>query len=437
VDKHAGGLFNRAMPKKSALWLVVLSLAVASAAAVVLLVRKERPEAPTPPPDVLAQKRFRVNDGLEVELVSGNCGDQAAIVTLFDVGVEHDPAGRSGMAYLIRELLSAPTDAGRPAPTVAVGSDYTLSSVLVPRADIERELGVVAERMKTPIVDQAALARARAKVLADAKQRRGGDPILTAMAHAAESASASRAQGYFGGIPSEIESIQLADVEAYLREHYQPGNAQITIAGQFDEKKIQARTLQLFGPLPSGTRPSLRPPSGSSVRGTLVMGNAPKAIAIGAPAPLPKDHTYPAYLVLATRLLDGPFAAQVKYEPLARPEILFVLHTLTAGESPEPTAEKLKSDVVAHLSAPLGPRDIEATKARFAALLGFLSSDPALCKKNPRELAVARARGAELGLDPGAVERAIDELTEEQLGQAREAFAPARTSAVIAGGELQ
>jgi hypothetical protein len=167
------------------------------------------------------------------------------------------------------------------------------------------------------------------------------------------------------------------------------------------------------------------------------MGAAPKAIALAVPAPLPKEPTYPAFLVLATRLSEGPFAAPVKYEPLARPEILFVLHTLAAGEPPEPTAEKLKADVVAHLAAPLGPKDIESTKAHLAALLGFLSSDPTLCKKDPRELAVARARGAQLGLDPGAVERAIDELTQEQLGQAREAFAPSRTSAVIAGGELR
>jgi zinc protease len=437
VDNRGGELFNRAMSKKSALWLVVLTLGVLSAAATMLFLRRERPESPAKPPDVLAQKRFRVSDALEVELVSGKCGSGAAFVTVFDVGVEHDPAGRSGMAFLLGELLSAPSEAGHPARVVDVGSDYTQYSVALTPAQIEGELGVIAERMTRLGVDQAALERARAKVLAESKLRRGGDPMVTAMAHAAESMSASRAQGHFGGIPSEIEAIQLADVEAYWREHYQLASTRVVVLGQFDEKEIQARIEQLFGHLPSGSRASLRPPTGSSVRGTLVMGDTPKAIALGVPAPLPKEPAYPAFLVLAARLSQGPFAGGVKYEPFARPENLFVLHSLAAGEAPEPTAEKLKADVVKHLSEPLSAQDIETTKARFASLLGFLSSDPAFCKKDPLGVAVARARGAQLGLDPGALERAIDELTQEQFGQAREAFAPARMSAVIAGGEIR
>lgn len=424
------------LPRKGALWLVVLSLAVAGAALFSLTRKKESPP-PSPPVEVLAEQRFQLNNGLAVDLVAGNCGDQAALVALFDVGVEHDPPGRSGMAFLVRELLSAPAEAGRPARTVEVGGYFTQVSLVVPPAGLERELGDLAERMKNPGVAQPALDRARERALAALKQRRGGDASLTAMAHAAESASASRAQGYFGGIAAEIEAVQLTDVAAYLGEYFQPENARLVIVGQLDAKILKARIEQLFGGLKAGVRSSLRAPPGSSVRGTLVMGDSPQAIALAVLAPLPKDPDYPGFLVAATRLLESPLGAQAQYEPLARPEMLFVLRSLKPGEPPEPTAEALREEVAKVVAGPLATRDVESAKARFPLLVGYSSADPATCKKDPLGLAVTRGRGVQLGLDPKALDEALDTLTQEQLDRALESFARARTSAVIAGGDIR
>src|SRR4029079_15920822 len=47
---------------------------------------------------------LRRDNGLRVELLATSGGDKAALALLFDVGADHDPPGRSGMAHLIEHL---------------------------------------------------------------------------------------------------------------------------------------------------------------------------------------------------------------------------------------------------------------------------------------------------------------------------------------------
>jgi zinc protease len=61
---------------------------------------------------------FRLDNGLHVELLATSRGDKAALALLFDVGADHDPSGRSGMAHLVEHLFSTAGAAGKPARTI-------------------------------------------------------------------------------------------------------------------------------------------------------------------------------------------------------------------------------------------------------------------------------------------------------------------------------
>ena len=62
-------------------------------------------------------------------------------------GLDHDPAGRSGMAQLAGRVLATSAAAGRAQRSVETGTDYTMYSVTVPGDRLQDELDDVAAWM--------------------------------------------------------------------------------------------------------------------------------------------------------------------------------------------------------------------------------------------------------------------------------------------------
>lgn len=395
------------------------------------------PPAPVRPPPTLAAASFRLANGLEVELVSGPCGeDDVAVITLFAVGADHDPVDRSGMARVVARLLSAPGGATR----VESGSDHTSMSVVVHKDRLAAELDALAARMPRLDATGADLARARSEVLVDLASMRGGDPAQTARSYAAESVHPTRGNGWQGGVATELEEIDLAQAQAFWRAQYVPGNARLVIVGPFDAAAVRSRIEAAFATWSPGSAPAPREPADATVTGTLVFGDAPSALAVAVSAPAPSDALYPAFLVLAARLLAPVSPArswEASYDPIARPETLFVSAQVPPGPAPEAAATAVRAELSALLAQPLAPADFTAAKDRFGLLLGLHALEPATCAAEPRAFALARARRAQLGLSALHLGEALDATTQAQLDEAAARFGPRRSAAVVAGGTIR
>ena len=389
--------------------------------------------------ETLAERSSKLQNGLAIDLVTGPCGDAAALVVHLAVGIDHDPPGRSGMAHLAARVLATSAPAGRAARTVETGSDYTLYSVVVPADRLPDELSDVAAWMSKVTPTEADLARERPKLLEELAKLSGADAPATAVHLAEESVRPARGEGTRGGIPSEVEAITLPELVAFWQAHFKPGNARITVAGRFDAEKVRARIETAFGPLPAGTPPVTRPPSPASVRGTLVMGSAPTAVAVAVPAPALSDPLYPPFLVLAGRLMEKTSPArtwEAGYDPILRPDLLFVTGPVGPAEQPEPGAARIRAEVAAVLARPLTPADVAAARERFRLFLDP-TLDPALCAKDARAFAVARTRRAQMQLEGAAILQALQATTKEQLEAAAGLFDPKLTAGVIAGGAIR
>jgi zinc protease len=385
----------------------------------------------------LADQTFRLTNGLTVELVTGPCGDEPALVVLFGVGVDHDPPGRSGMAHVLEHVLSSRASTEGAERLIEVGSEHTAYSVVAPRDRLLHELDEAAGRMAALELTGADLDRARAAVLESIARRSGGDAAATAMSYAAEAVQPARGHGRRGGIAAEVQAIELAELEAFWQAHFKPSNARLIVVGSYDAAAVRRRIESAFGPLPAGSPPVLRDPADSTVTGTLVMGDAPAAVAVAVPAPALSEPLYPAFLILAARLASASSRGtwESRFDPLARPETLFVTGPLSPGERPEPAAARLRAEVAAITARPLAPADVGAAQARFGPFLGLHADDPATCASDPRAFAYARARRAQL--DTSRLAGALEATTPEQLEQAAALFAPRHTAAVIAGGEIR
>lgn len=393
-----------------------------------------------PPVETLAERSIKLQNGLHVDLVSGNCSDSAALVVLLKVGLDHDPPGRSGMAHLAGRILATSTPAGRAERAVETGSDYTVYSIVASGDRLLEELDEVAAWMSKAAPTEADLQRERPRLLDELAKLQGADAMQTAISLAEESLQPTRGHGKRRGIASEVEAITLAELQAFWQDYFKPGNARITVAGRFDAEKVRARVEAAFTPILMGTPPMARPAADATVKGTLVMGDAPSAVAVAVPVPAMSDPLFAPFLMLAARLLDKPAQPrswEVSYDPLKRPEILFVTGPVGQGEQPEPAAGRIRAEVAALLGQPPSAGDIPKTRERFHLLLEPNMLSPAVCAKDARAFAVAWARRAQLEVDAGALRQALDATTKEQLDEAAKLFEPKRSAAVIAGGPIR
>jgi predicted Zn-dependent peptidase len=326
---------------------------------------------------------FQLQNGLRVDLYAAPTGEKSALALLFDVGADHDPPRRSGMAQLIGQLFATASRPGKPARTTAqleaqygtdfqarTTGDYTLYGVAVPAAQIMDELDDAALRMSSLTPTDTDLSRERSRLLAQVAAMHGGDPMLDAMTRAAEAVHPSRGMGQRGGIASELEAITLDEAEAFRRTYEGAANARLVVAGHIDLEAVAARIKASFGAEPAGKPPELRPETGARVAGTLVMSTAPRALAVAVPIPAPKDPLYGPFLVLASRLggAAGPARAwKIDFDPLGRSDVLFVTAPIPAGTPAEPLAAKLRGELASIVDAPLADGDTDRTLANLGA----------------------------------------------------------------------
>lgn len=381
-------------------------------------------------PPRLVETSFELANGLKVDLVSGPCGDGVDLVTLYEVGSDHDPPERSGLVAVAATLVG-----------FAHGADHLVTARTVPPDGLTAALHerlVVGSGIVPADVDGA-----RKTVLAELARRRGGDPLLTAMTYAAESVRPTRGDGWRGGIAEQLAAVTDDELRAFWAAYPRPRNGRLVVVGRFDPAALRTWLETSVAPLAPGAAPVLRPAVDATVTGTLVMGDAPTTVAIAVPAPPPSSPLFAPFLILAARVpaAAGPTAAsaslQLTYDPLTDPALLLVTAPLQPGERPEAGAERVRAELAAVLARPFTRDDVAAARQRFATFLGPRRLDVAAWRADRRGLALGRARRAQLGIDGAALGRALDGATADQLAEAAALFDAKRTAAVVAGGTIR
>jgi predicted Zn-dependent peptidase len=395
------------------------------------------------PPDHAA---FRLDNGLRVDLFATKAGETAALALLFDVGADHDPPGQSGMARLVEHLFTTAGVSDKPARTrqqleqrygqaflSATGADFTLYAVEVPAGLITDEIDDVGLRMSRLSVTENDFTRERTRLLGELATIQTRD-VSAAMNRAAESLRPSRGGGVRGGVAGEIAKLTRDQVDAFRQAHYGGSTAQLLITGRFDIDEISKRIRAAFGPALAAKAPAPSAAAGSRVTGTLVMSEAPTAMALAVPVPEPKDPLYAPFLVLAMRVTRGDNAARTwkaDFAPLARPDILFVTAPLPTGQPPEAAAGKVRADVEGVVGAPLGGDEAAQAIDRFGELLSMTAMTAKTVAAGPFETAFAAGRRAQLGIDGPALAQALRAVTPDQLAAAAKLFGAANSTAVL------
>jgi predicted Zn-dependent peptidase len=278
------------------------------------------------PSPTVELRRETLSNGLRVVLSPDRSAPVVAVGLHYDVGFRSEPQGRTGFAHLFEHLMfqgsesleklahfryvqsSGGTFNGSTHP------DYTNYFEVMPSAALERALFIEADRMRAPRLTAENL-RNQVDVVKEEirlnvlNRPYGGFPWIT-LPPVLYDTFPNTHNGY--GDFSELEAATLDDCAAFFDVYYAPGNAVLTLSGDFTVDAALELVQRHFGDVPARPVP-LRssfgePPPEGERRHRYTDLHAPlPALALGyrMPDPAAGFEDYLAYEVVAAVLSDG------------------------------------------------------------------------------------------------------------------------------------
>ncbi len=380
--------------------------------------------APTPPkivPVVFAERVLP--NGLQVISVRSQTSPTVSVHVWYHVGAKDDPAGRSGFAHLFEHLMFKSTrylkseqfdrlteDVGG-SNNAFTSDDVTAYHEVVPSNHLETLVWAEAERLSNLNVDEGNFKSERAVVEEEYRQRVLAQPygrFYNALSPAAYLTHPYKRPGI--GSIEDLEAATLKDVETFHRTYYRPDNATLVVAGDFDQKQLDAWVDKYFGPIarPAAPLPVLKAseaawPNDRSVNVTGPAVPLP-AVALLWLAP-PVTHPDNAALQIASALLSGgessrlnqslvyrkQLASQASFEADLRsgPGLLAAVAVAAGGKKVADVKAALLAEVQALAQKPVGAAELAKVKTQ-------LLTRTLLARQTPDGLAQALAGAAVL-----------------------------------------
>ena len=279
--------------------------------------------------------------------------------------------------------------------------DWTTYFETLPANKIDLALDLEADRMFNSLFDPEEVESERMVIISE-RQGHENEPMFL-LAEQVQ-AAAFRVHSYHHeviGDKVDLETIQRNDLYEHYREHYVPGNAILTMAGDFSADEMLERIQELYGPLANAdlSAPKMRPePKQNGERIVNVEGPGETTyVEVVYHAPAANDPDFFPYLV-ADSLLTGPSSLNVfgggisnktsrLYQALVDNELAVslqggltatidpFLHTIMATVHPESTAEavvKAIDEEIMRIQDTLPPQeDVDRAVKQARALFAY------------------------------------------------------------------
>jgi zinc protease len=212
-------------------------------------------------------ERFKLDNGLRVIFHKDPTTPMAVVNTLYDVGARDEDPEKTGFAHLFEHLMfggsvhipdfDAPLQHAGGESNAFTSNDVTNYYDVIPAQNIETALWLESDRMLSLAFTEKSLETQRQVVIEEFKQRYLNQPYgdvwleLRTLAY--------RKHPYrWATIGKEIKHIEDAtmdDVKAFFQKFYNPSNAILCIAGNFELDEVKTLTEKWYGDIPAGIKP--------------------------------------------------------------------------------------------------------------------------------------------------------------------------------------
>lgn len=212
-------------------------------------------------------ERFKLQNGLQVIYHHDPTTPMAVVNTLFDVGARDESPNQTGFAHLFEHLMfggsvnipdfDEPLQRAGGESNAFTSNDITNYYDVLPAHNLETALWLESDRLLSLAFTPKSLEVQRNVVIEEFKQRYLNQPYgdvwlnlrpLAYKVHPYQWAT-------IGKEIRHIEEAKMEDVRAFFNKHYNPSNAILCIAGNFERAYIEDVVNKWYGDIPGGIKP--------------------------------------------------------------------------------------------------------------------------------------------------------------------------------------
>ena len=209
---------------------------------------------------------YRLDNGLRVLLFPDPSKPQITVNITYMVGSRHEGYGETGMAHLLEHLLfkgtpSHPdimqelTERGAQ-PNGTTSLDRTNYFEIFPASgdNLEWALDLEADRMINSFVSAEDL-ESEMTVVRNEMEAGENNPLAMLVQRTVSTAYLWHNYGNSTiGARADLENVPIERLQAFYRKYYQPDNAMLVVAGNFDEQEALRLVVEKFAPIPRPER---------------------------------------------------------------------------------------------------------------------------------------------------------------------------------------
>lgn len=213
-------------------------------------------------------ERFKLANGLTVLFHKDVTTPLAVVNTLYDVGARDETEDKTGFAHLFEHLMfggsvnipdfDAPLQMAGGESNAFTSNDITNYYNVLPAKNLETALWLESDRMLSLAFTDKSLEVQRNVVIEEFKQRYLNQPYgdvwlelrpLSYRVHPYKWAT-------IGKEIKHIEDARMEDVKAFFQKHYNPSNAILCVAGNFELDYVKETVEKWYGAIPEGIKPA-------------------------------------------------------------------------------------------------------------------------------------------------------------------------------------
>lgn len=213
-------------------------------------------------------EKFKLKNNLTVIVHQDKSTPLACVNILYDVGARDEDESKTGFAHLFEHLMfgGSVNIPNYDEPLQLVGgennafttNDITNYYCTVPAENLETAFWLESDRMISLAFTDKSLEVQRSVVIEEFKQRYLNQPygdvwlLLRPLAYQVHPYKWAT----IGKEISHIEDAKMSDVKSFFKEHYNPSNAILVVAGDVDIDQVKQLAEKWFAPIDAGIKPA-------------------------------------------------------------------------------------------------------------------------------------------------------------------------------------
>ena len=227
---------------------------------------------------------YDLDNGLHVILHQDNRAPVITTSVLYHVGSKDEEEGRTGFAHMFEHLLFEGTenieggqwfkivDANGGQNNAYTSNDYTYYYEVFPSNKLELSLWMESERMLHPIIrDENRITRQKDVVKEEKNVRLNNAPYGYLLYAATSNLYKKHPYGKLTiGYDADLEAANIDDFVKFNNKFHKPGNAILTVAGDFEIEQTKQLIEKYFGGIPKSDKVVRNLPKEDPITETIV-----------------------------------------------------------------------------------------------------------------------------------------------------------------------